>query len=174
MGMLDAAKRARRLGMIGLSGAPEAVDAFLPTGAFDLLAAPYNIASGWNERNRIKAALNRDMTLIGRDFFTLGDQETGSSPPSPRRGLARLLGGRPAAKADGPYEFLNRTRNWTPEEICLAFALTEPGLASVQVATTSLAQIKALGEATERELPAGLPAQIEMARFSDAPHARQA
>lgn len=173
MAMLDAAKRAHRVSMIGIGGKAEEIDGYVATGTFDILAAPYNIRSGWAERNRIKAALDLDMSIIGRDYFAAGETQTAAAPVPPK-GLARFLHRHPAAVAEGPYEFLGRARGWTPEAICLAFALTEPGIATVQVATTSHEQLAVLGEATERELPSGLPAQIEMARFSVAPAARHA
>jgi hypothetical protein len=74
----------------------------------------------------------------------------------------------------GTYAFLNRTRNWTPEEICLAHALTEPSLASVQVSAERVDRIEALAAIPDKELPPGVSAQIEMARFSDADADRNA
>ena len=165
MAMLDAARRARRLGMVGLAGSPEEVDAYMATGAFQILVAPYNLRSGWAERNRMKTALNQDMTLVGCDFYVKGDTAA-SAPPAAPRGLGRFLPRRAEPPAPSGYAFLERTRGWTAAEICVAYALTEPGLATVQVAATALDQLEGLAGATEREMPAGLPAQIEMARFS--------
>ena len=65
-----------------------------------------------------------------------------------------------------PYTFLHTTADWTAEEICLAYALTEPTLASVQIEPDNIIHMQALADVAERELPPGLPAQIEMSRFS--------
>jgi hypothetical protein len=65
------------------------------------------------------------------------------------------------------YEFMKRTPGWTAEQICLAYSLTEPSIATMQTTTTDLALLAELTEAVERDLPSWLPAQIEMARFYD-------
>jgi hypothetical protein len=87
---------------------------------------------------------------------------------APLRGLSRLFQRAPAAvEADAdPYEFLHRTPTWTAAEIALAYALTEPSLATIRVRTTDLATLDRLAKTVERELPNGASAQIEMARFS--------
>jgi hypothetical protein len=77
----------------------------------------------------------------------------------------------------GTYAFLERTSNWTAEELCLAYALTEPSLATVQISADRTERIDALSEIPERDLPPGVAAQIEMARFAataTAPKARRA
>ena len=61
-----------------------------------------------------------------------------------------------------------RTRNWSPEEICLAYALTEPSLATVQIHAERAERLEALAAIPDREMPPGVSAQIEMARFSTA------
>ena len=99
MDMLDAARRAGRLGMIGLAGLPEEVDAYMATGAFDLLVAPYNLRAGWAERNRLKAAQDRDMSIIGCNFFVKGEDAAASAPPAKPRGLARFLPRAPRSKS---------------------------------------------------------------------------
>ena len=64
------------------------------------------------------------------------------------------------------YAFLDHTYSWTGQQITLAYALTEPGLASVMVQPETPALLESLSEAVERELPAGVAAQIEIARFA--------
>jgi aryl-alcohol dehydrogenase-like predicted oxidoreductase len=152
--------------MVGISGSSEAVDTYAASGAFDLLATSFNIRSGWPERNRIKHAVERGMTVVGCDYL-VGDNGPVETP-APRKGLAKLFAKRPEPVATGPYEFLRETRNWTPEAICLAYALTEPSLASVRVKAHTPAEIAALADATDKDLPTGLAAQIEMARFAPA------
>jgi hypothetical protein len=66
----------------------------------------------------------------------------------------------------GTYAFLENTSNWKSEELCLAYALTEPCLASVQIVADRADRLESLAAITERDLPPGVGAQIEMARFS--------
>jgi hypothetical protein len=66
----------------------------------------------------------------------------------------------------GTYAFLDATPGWTPEEICLAFALTEPALASMSLEAEDLDHLIAMAAVTEREMPASVAAQLEMARFA--------
>ena len=66
----------------------------------------------------------------------------------------------------GGYTFLHRTANWTAEEICLAFTLTEPAVSSAWIETADLNHLDRLADVPDRDLPPGLGAQIEMARFS--------
>jgi hypothetical protein len=110
----------------------------------------------------MKRAVQAEMVIIGTDSHPFGRR--GSDQPSGPLGLGRLLGGRP--KMDDTYAFLGDTPGWTAEEACLAFALTEPALATVQCRTTDPAMLARLAMAVERDLPNGLSAQIEMARFS--------
>ena len=57
------------------------------------------------------------------DIFHRGAQALVPTP----KGRANPLAGA------GTYAFLENTRGWKSEEICLAYALTEPCLASVQI-----------------------------------------
>ena len=87
-------------------------------------------------------------------------------PASPVvRGLARLIR-RPQMASPEVYAFLDQTRTWTGQQITLAYALTEPGLASIIVEPDTPQMLESLSEAIERELPAGVAAQIEIARFA--------
>jgi aryl-alcohol dehydrogenase-like predicted oxidoreductase len=117
------------------------------TAGYDILATPFGLQA-----------------LIGHDFFDIGAPPAEAEAP---KGLARLFKRAPVAIADtDAYEFLRRTPNWTAQEIALAYALTEPSLATITVQTTDAATLDGLAKAVERELPAGAAAQIEMARFS--------
>jgi hypothetical protein len=60
------------------------------------------------------------------------------------------------------------------EEICLAYALTEPSLATMQVTSDRVRQLEALASVAERDLPAGVSTRIEMARFSESGEKSQA
>lgn len=150
---------------IGIAGEGEPIDAYISTGAFDALALPFNMASGWRSRLRLRAAQAHEMAVLGYDPCPSALQP--KTQDRPRRGL---WGRRPPQEAD-PYGFLGATPGWTVEEICLAFALTEPSLATVQVVAEDVERIRSLATAADRDLPAGLAAQIEMARID--PNAQQ-
>jgi aryl-alcohol dehydrogenase-like predicted oxidoreductase len=159
--LAEALRRERFTRMVGVEGDDDTLDLALRTGGVEALAAPYSMRSGWPERNRIKAAVAQGVSVIGRDFHVA---EPGGNPNG-RRGLARLFR-RSADAGPDPYAFLKETPGWTAEQIGLAFALSEPALATVQVRTASLPLVQQLAQAVDRELPPGLSAQIEIARFA--------
>ena len=144
---------------LGVAGEGDAMDAYISSGAFDIIMTPFSLVSGWKERLRLKAATSQDMAIVGYDFhperFHLG--KAGAS--------AAKAGAHPLAGA-GTYAFLDRTRGWTSEAICLAYALTEPSLASIQLTSDRPDKLAALAGVVEKDLPPGVAAQIEMARFS--------
>jgi aryl-alcohol dehydrogenase-like predicted oxidoreductase len=160
---LKALKSARLIRLLGVAGAGEAFDAHAASGQLAAVATPFNLASGWIERNRVRAAMSREMAVIGLDYWPDGLREARKSfLPKPSLWRRRT---NPLADVGG-YDFLHNTPGWTPQQICLAYALTEPSLATVQVTAASPAEIEALAAITERDLPTGCAAQIEMARFS--------
>lgn len=170
---LKAMREAGRARMLGVAGSDAAIDAYISTRAFDLLCTPFSLVSGWKERLRLKAAMERDMAVIGYDFYP--EQFHGGAAPAQKRGL--LGGGQNPLAGAGTYAFLDRTPKWTAEELCLAYALTEPTLATVQLVVDRPERVEVLAQVPERDLPAGVAAQIEMARFSPAqsqPRARRA
>jgi aryl-alcohol dehydrogenase-like predicted oxidoreductase len=160
---LKAMRESGRARMLGVAGDGPAIDAYISAGAFDLLATPFSLISGWKERLRLKAALERDMAVLGYDYYPQQIHAGGAARPE--RKDIRSTSEQPLAGI-GTYAFLERTQNWTAEEICLAYAMTEPSLATVQIDTDRLNEIEAFAEVPERDLPTGVPAQIEMARFS--------
>lgn len=162
---LEAARDAGRLRAVGACG--EGVSAALARPQLDLLGSAYHLGSEWADRNRIKTAVEAGRSVIGDGFHPrLGVGRADEAPP--KRGLFSL-GRKPAAieRAHG-YEFLARTANWKADEICLAYALTEPCLATVVIEATTPEDVERLAAVCEREMPTGLAAQIEMARFSQA------
>lgn len=163
---LKAMREAGRARMLGVAGEDSAIDAYISTRAFDLLCTPFSLVSGWKERLRLKAAMERDMAVIGYNFYP--EQFHGGAVPQQKKGLLGGGGAHPLAGA-GTYAFLDRTPNWSREAICLAYALTEPSLASVQILADRPDHIQALAEVTELDLPPGASAQIEMARFTVTP-----
>ncbi len=161
---LAALKDSRAAGkarMLGVAGEDEAIDAYIASGAFDLLATPFNLASGWKQRLRLKAAVERNMGVIGYDHHPHALQDVRAAAPRPSfwRGRPKPLAGA------GTYAFLEATPGWTSEALCLAYALTEPCLATVQIAADRPERVESLAQVAERDLPAGVGAQIEMARF---------
>jgi len=154
-------RQSGRARMLGVGGQDDAIDAYISTGAFDLLRTSFSLTSGWKERLRLKAAMEHDMGVIGYGYYPEGliRAPTAAAKPSLFGGRANPLQG------VGGYAFLNNTHNWKSEELCLAYALTEPSLASVGVSADSVNAMEALAAVSERDLPPGLGAQIEMARF---------
>lgn len=165
---LDMLKRLKDMGcirLLGVTGRDDAMDAYISSGAFDLVATPFSLTSGWKERLRLKAAIDRDMVVLGYDYFPEAIQE-------PEQAARRGAWGRTAANplaGMGTYAFLERTSHWSAEEICFAYAMTEPSLCTVQVAADQIDRVEAMAAVCERELPSGVPAQIEMARFAPQP-----
>ena len=111
----------------------------------------------------MKAAADRNMTVMADAFYPKAMLAVAEAA-KPKKGLLGF-GGKAQTLAPQPYAFLHTTADWTVEEICLAYAMTEPTLASVQIEPENIVHLQKLSEVAERELPAGLPAQIEMSRF---------
>lgn len=161
---LDDLRRTRRVRAYGLAGQDDESDLLLARGAFEALAAPYSPASGWKERNRIKAAAARDMAVVAHSICP--DEVL----PRPEGVLKRSLfrdRANPLVGV-GTYRFMDATPGWTPEEICLAYVLTEPAITTARVEVDRPERLERLAEVPEKDLPTGVAAQIEMARFSAA------
>jgi aryl-alcohol dehydrogenase-like predicted oxidoreductase len=161
LGALADLKASGAIRMSGVAGDGEAIDAYVASGAFDVLCTPFNLTSGWKERHRLRLAVESDMAVMGyraypADFHQRVAAAAKSRPKSKSGPLAGM----------GSYGFLDRTHGWDAEEICIAHALTEPALATVQIAPTDLARLEQLAGVADREMPPGLAAQIEMARFA--------
>jgi hypothetical protein len=99
------------------------------------LSTPFNLASGWVERNRVRSAVSREMAVIGLDYWpdVLREEHKHSFLPKPSLWRRRTD---PLADVGG-YDFLRNTPGWNAEQICLAYALTEPSLATVQVTAST-------------------------------------
>jgi aryl-alcohol dehydrogenase-like predicted oxidoreductase len=165
--MLRRLKDMGRIRLLGVTGRDDAMDSYISSGAFDLIATPFSLISGWKERLRVKAAVDRDMVVLGYDYYPQAIRE-----PKAQDQAKSGLWGRTAAKplaGVGTYAFLDRTSHWSGEEICLAYAMTEPSLCTVQVPADRIDRVELMAAVCERELPSGVPAQIEMARFAPPP-----
>lgn len=161
-----------RVRYLGVSGDGEVMDAYVSTGAFDILASPLHVNSDWRVLSRLRAAREQDMSIFAYDYFPEALRPgRRAAPPADggKRGLFGLGARKPAvpAVADA-FAFLHRTSNWNAEAVCLAFVLTNPSISSVLVKPRDIEELNALAVAVERDLPPGLAAQIEMARISGA------
>ena len=101
--------------------------------------------------DRLRSAARRRETYIGQWL--------------PEPVVTRFGAADPLADVGG-YEFLSKTPGWSGEDICLGYALTEPSLSTVRITADTRADVERLAAVVERDLPNGVCAQIEMARFS--------
>ncbi len=169
---LKALRATGRVKFLGVCGEGEVMDAYVSTGAFDILATPYHVNVPWQIRSRIRAAREQDMAIFAYDYFpeSLDSERKAATVHKPKRGLFSFAS-RPKIKgvagADA-FAFLHRTQAWSAEEICLGYALTEPSISSVLIHPRDVAHMQALAAVPERDLPPGLAAQIEMARVAAA------
>ena len=149
---------------LGVASRGEVHPSLLNSGLVTALSSPFNLSSGWAERNRVRAAIVKDLAVIGEDFWPQALRDTNSKPAFQKPSLWRRRND-PLADVGG-YEFLTGTQGWSAEDICLGYALTEPSLSTVRITADTKAEIERLAAVVERDLPNGVCAQIEMARFS--------
>ncbi len=159
--LLKEADVARRL---AVAGSGELVDADVDSSLFDAVITPYSLLSGWRDRNLVRRSLEQQMGVIGCDSCP-EELESMMETAQAKARPGWFKRPRPLAGV-GTYAFLGRTPGWTAEQICLAYALTEPSLATVQVAVSGRKHLNLLAGVTDRDLPSAASAQIEMARFS--------
>lgn len=169
---LKALRSTGRVRLLGVAGDGEVMDVYVSTGAFDVLSTPFHVNSGWPVRNRIRTARDMDMAVFAYGYFpeTLTTARKAASSDAPKKGLFGFGGAKrpketPLAGA-GTFAFLHQTHSWDAESICLAYALTEPSISSVLVSVDHADRLAVLAHVTERDMPPGLAAQIEMARVS--------
>lgn len=172
---LKAQRSAGRTRMLGVAGDGEVMDAYVSTGAFDVLATPYHVNASWQVRSRIRAARDCDMTIMAYGFYpsllSRGQRVAPTEAPV-RRGLFGFGSGRDTPATQAPpadsFAFLHHVQGWTAEQLCLAFVLTDPAMTSVMVDVDTVERLNQIIDVPERDLPAGLAAQIEMARVRSA------
>lgn len=165
--VLEGARGRGRAKMLGVAGEGTEAMRHVEGGAFDLMATRFNVHADNETRNRIRKAAAHGMSVLAYDRYPSRNSDADPAPSATGGGfdLARLLGFKSTPK-DTPYAFLNNTPGWTAEEISLAYALTEPTLASIQVDARSPAHMAKLAAVVDKQLPTGMAAQIEMARIS--------
>ena len=173
--VMDAARKARRLRFVGLSGETEAVDELIRSKRFQLFSSNYNLCSNWSVRNRLKLAQGAQLAIIGHNpapasVTGLKQRRQAEAAPEKKSSLlGGLFSGRNPVEEEleaDTYAFLRHINGWSPENICLAYALTEPSLSGFLVAPTRVEEVEQLAAIPEKEMPNGVPAQIEMARVS--------
>lgn len=168
---LKALRATERVRYLGVSGSGEVMDAYVSTGAFDVLGTPFHVNVDWKIRSRLRAAREQDMAILAYDYFPaeLDTEKKAATVHQPKKGLFGFGGPKtknePLAHA-GTFAFLHRTPYWTAEEICLAHAMTDPAISSVLITARDAERLNALSSVPERDMPPGLAAQIEMARVA--------
>ncbi len=174
---LKALRSTERVRYLGISGDGEVMDAYVSTGAFDVLATPYHVDSDWRVRSRIRAAKEQDMAVLAYGYYpdSISTPKKAAAINQPKKGLFGFgSGGRkkndPLAGA-GTFAFLHQTNNWDAESICLAHVMTDPAICSVLVHARDEDRINTLAAVPDRDMPPGLSAQIEMARVGAATRA---
>ena len=153
---------------IGIVGDGPTVDACIIKGSLDVLVTPFDLTSDWQARRRVRDASDKNMTIIACEPFPAAQIRAagGGNSNAMRRGGNSLLKRTDPLAGTGTYAFLHQTSNWTAEEVCLAYLLTEPTFASIQVEAFRAESISRYAGVADRDLPTGVAAQIEMARFS--------
>ena len=172
---LKALRATERVRYLGVAGDGEVMDAYVSTGAFDVLATPFHVNVDWRVRSRMRAAREQDMVILAYDYFpeALNTEKKAATVHQPvKKGLFGFGSAKPDRPKDDPlagagtFAFLHRTPNWTAEAICLAHAMTDPTVASVLVRAETHERLAILAAVPERDMPPGLSAQIEMARVA--------
>ena len=172
--VLKAQRKAGHVRLLGVSGDSPVMDVYVSTGAFDVLYTPFHANVEWRIRSRMRAARERDMAVFTYDYFPESlstERKAAGAGSAPKKKGLFGFGAKPVEQGlanAGSFAFLHQTPNWKAEEICLAFTLTDPAIASVIVEAINPERLEALAGVPERDLPPGLSAQIEMARVGSA------
>jgi aryl-alcohol dehydrogenase-like predicted oxidoreductase len=153
---------------IGIVGDGTSVDTCIEAGTFDVLVTPFDLTSDWQARRRVRDAADKNMIIMACNPFPAAQiraASTAAGKDSFLRGGGLFKSKEPLAGA-GTYAFLHKTHGWTAEEVCLGYLLTEPSFSTVQIETFRPETINRYASVADRDLPTGVAAQIEMARFS--------
>ncbi len=160
-------QRSKMLRYVAAEAEPASMPAIIKSGHFDVIKTTFDIDSSWDKRRQIDNAISREMNVMASGFFPEAYRKASDIiPPEARRGWFGAKPQNPLAGA-GTHAFLHQTADWTPEELCLGYALSQPSLACIFVDPNNCDHLEALANVPERHLPPSVPAQIEMARFND-------
>jgi len=133
---------------------------------FDVIRTAFDIDSTWDKRRQIDEAIASEIAVFAEDTFPDGYRKASDLiPKDAKRGWFGAKAKNPLAGA-GTYAFLHQTPDWTPEELCLGYALSQPSLSCIYVTADNVAHLESLAHVPERHMPSSVPAQIEMARFA--------
>jgi aryl-alcohol dehydrogenase-like predicted oxidoreductase len=158
---------ARRL---AVAGPGELLHEYIEDPLFDAIVLPFGMTSGWRDRNLVRTALERQMGVIAYDPCPSHLTATAKEDQKQTRGGWFK---RPdPLKSAGSHAFLQSTPGWDAEQICLAHALTEPAIATVQMPVKDVEHLASLADVPDRHLPSQISAQIEMAHFAQERTAR--
>lgn len=160
-------QKSKMLRFLGGIGETDDISELIACGQFSVIQTSFDIDSSWDKRRKIDDAVVRDMNVIATDFYpAIYRKESDVVPKEARRGFFGGKAKNPLAGA-GTHAFLHQTPDWTPEALCLGYALSQSSMSCILVDADSPEHLESLAEVPERHLPSSVPAQIEMARFNE-------
>jgi aryl-alcohol dehydrogenase-like predicted oxidoreductase len=160
-------QKSKMLRFIGGIGDTDDLSELIACDAFSVIQTSFDIDSSWDKRRKIDDAVARDMNVIATDFYPAAYRKASDVvPKDARRGF---FGGQPKnpLAGAGTHAFLHQTPDWTPEQLCLGYALSQPSMSCILIDAESPQHLDSLADVPERHLPSSVPAQIEMARFNE-------
>lgn len=167
LNFLHSLQKSKMLRYLGGAGETDDIADLIQSGEFNVIMTSFDIDSSWDKRRRIDDAMTRNMNVIAADFFpAMYRKESDVVPKAARRGFFGGKAKNPLAGA-GTHAFLHQTPDWTPEQLCLGYALSQPSMSCILIDADSPEHLESLAEVPERHLPSSVPAQIEMARFNE-------
>jgi len=170
LNFLRSLQKSKMLRYLGGIGETDDISELIACGLFNVIQTSFDIDSSWDKRRKIDDAVVRDMNVIATDFYPATYRKASDVvPKEARRGF---FGGKPKnpLAGAGTHAFLHQTPDWTPEELCLGYALSQSSMSCILIDADSPEHLEALAEVPERHLPSSVPAQIEMARFNERAH----
>jgi aryl-alcohol dehydrogenase-like predicted oxidoreductase len=167
LNFLHSLQKSKMLRYLGGMGETDDISALIGSEQFSVIQTRFDIDSSWDKRRKIDDAVVRDINIIATDFFPdIYRKASDVVPKEARRGFFGGKAKNPLAGA-GTHAFLHQTPDWTPEELCLGYALSQPSMSCILIDAESPEHLESLAEVPERYLPSSVPAQIEMARFNE-------
>lgn len=170
LNFLYSLQKSKMLRFLGAMAETDDLSELIASGLYSVIQTSFDIDSSWDKRRKIDDAVVRDMNVIATDFYPATYRKASDVvPKEARRGF---FGGKPKnpLAGAGTHAFLHQTPDWTPEELCLGYALSQPSMSCILIDAESPEHLEALAEVPERHLPSSVPAQIEMARFNERAH----
>jgi aryl-alcohol dehydrogenase-like predicted oxidoreductase len=146
---------------LGVTGDAGGLDAAVKDPEIEVIATPYNLTSDWRTRRILREASAGGMTVVGYNPVP----QSALEPPARKPLLVGKRQRHNPLEGTGTYAFLHTTSGWRAEELCVAYALTEPSIATLQIDMSQIGLLENLAAVPERDPPTSLGAQVEMARF---------